>query len=312
MYNGLSKETGGLVGHGLGVSNENNVDIFDVVGESSAEESIVCLRMNEQGIEEKIYIGSFIDASTGYLSWRIDEDGDKKLQKTISMSQMTSMLHDVDRCRIYEKAISICLTHFVLRHDRLPVVLDIGTGTGLLAMFCARYGAEMTIGCEMFDEMALIAEEVIASNHLEEKIRIVSAKSSDIETGSFTADILVSELLDSALLGESCLYSHGDAIRRLIKPQEHNICREQAQSSCSSQLENSSDYDGSKVVIEPMQNRCIPHSAEVYACLIQSEEVIHMRQTGEIVLWTGSRVVYPYRGGPREATAAAAGGGMNK
>ena len=42
-------------------------------------------------------------------------------------------------------------------------------------------------------------------------------KSTDIEGSSYQADILVSELLDSALLGESCLYSHGDAIHRFLR-----------------------------------------------------------------------------------------------
>jgi len=45
----------------------------------------------------------------------------------------------------------------------------------------------------------------------------VAAKSCDLEGGGVEADLLVSELLDTALLGEGVLLSHADAISRGVR-----------------------------------------------------------------------------------------------
>ena len=65
------------------------------------------------------------------------------------MSQMTSMLHDTSRNNKYEQAITAAVAAFVARSGRKPVVLDVGTGTGLLAMMAARAGAEHVYACEV-------------------------------------------------------------------------------------------------------------------------------------------------------------------
>ena len=47
-------------------------------------------------------------------------------------SQMASMLHDTRRNDAYFKAIRHTVAAFRTAHGRRPLVLDIGTGTGLL------------------------------------------------------------------------------------------------------------------------------------------------------------------------------------
>jgi predicted RNA methylase len=54
----------------------------------------------------------------------------------------------------------------------------------------------------MFEAMAEVATEVVTVNGLSDQVAVVAAKSSDIDSLPFQPDILVSELLDSALLGE--------------------------------------------------------------------------------------------------------------
>ena len=74
------------------------------------------------------------------------------------------------------------------------------------------HGAQQVIGCEMFPYMANIAASVVSANQMDDVIQIIAAKSSEIDSESFQADLLVSELLDTALLGEGCIPSHADAI----------------------------------------------------------------------------------------------------
>ena len=49
---------------------------------------------------------------------------------------MSSMLHDTRRNDVYFKAIRSAVSSFRSTHSRAPVVLDIGTGTGLLVRLC--------------------------------------------------------------------------------------------------------------------------------------------------------------------------------
>ena len=83
-------------------------------------------------------------------------------------------------------------------------------------MLCLKHGASFVFGIEMFDEMSRIAQEVVNLNGAEESILIINAKSTDIDALPMTPDILVSEILDSALLGESVMSSHADAISRWV------------------------------------------------------------------------------------------------
>ena len=180
------------------------------------------------------------------------------IRRTIGMSQMSSMLRDLDRNKVYELALQACISYFISHNSdqRHPIVLDIGTGSGLLAMFAARHGAEFVIGCEMFEEMATIAESVVERNNFNDKIQIIPAKSTDIDSLlPIQPDILVSELLDSALLGESCMFCHADAISRFMK--------------FSNETNNNED-------LIPIAERVIPYNAEVYATLIECEEIKHL------------------------------------
>jgi hypothetical protein len=212
MYQGFGKGDGGIVG-----GTDEEADFADICESASAEESLMCRGTNRDGSESNLIVTARLCPRSGSVIWVRDESESAIMQRTVGMSQMTSMLHDKDRNDVYEKAIKLMIAYFQQAHGRDPVVLDIGTGTGLLAMFAAKHGAELVLGCEMFEAMASIAESVVERNKLDDKINIISAKSTSIESLSpVRPDILISELLDSALLGEACIYSHADAINRFM------------------------------------------------------------------------------------------------
>ncbi len=101
-------------------------------------------------------------------------------------------------------------------------VFEIGTGSGLLAMMAAKLGAKQVTTCESVPLIAETAQQIIKDNKFEKTIQVIAKKSTDIEMGkdiSAQADILVSEIFSSELLGEYVLPSLEDAKRRLLKPQ---------------------------------------------------------------------------------------------
>ena len=101
-------------------------------------------------------------------------------------------------------------------------VFEIGTGSGLLAMMAAKLGAKQVNTCEAVPLIAETAQQIVKDNKLEKTIKVIPKKSIDIEIGNDLpeqADILVSEIFSSELLGEHVLPSLEDAKRRLLKPQ---------------------------------------------------------------------------------------------
>ncbi len=101
-------------------------------------------------------------------------------------------------------------------------VFEIGTGSGLLAMMAAKLGAKQVTTCESVPLIAETAQQIIADNNYQKTINVIAKKSTDISIGAefeAKADILVSEIFSSELLGEHVLPSLEDAKKRLLKPQ---------------------------------------------------------------------------------------------
>jgi type II protein arginine methyltransferase len=122
------------------------------------------------------------------------------------------MLNDEQRNEAFEKALAK-----VVAADSL--VLDIGSGTGLLAMMAARAGAGKTISCEMVAQLAELAREVVARNGFAGKIQIMGKKSTDLVVGSDMpqkANLLVTETVDCGLLGEGIVPSIAHARANLL------------------------------------------------------------------------------------------------
>ncbi len=123
------------------------------------------------------------------------------------------MLQDADRNAAYRKAIDI--------NAPGKVVLDIGTGSGLLAMLAARAGAAHVIACEANPMIADRAKAVIAANGLADKITVIDRHSSNLDREVDLrggAQVIVSEIFSTDLLSEGVLNSLLDARARLAVP----------------------------------------------------------------------------------------------
>lgn len=120
------------------------------------------------------------------------------------------MLNDHRRTLSYKKAIA----ETVKPGD---VVLDIGTGTGVLAMMAVMAGAKMVYAVEREPNMAEIAQKNFQKNRLDGRIKIIRGKSTDIDLPE-KADVLVSEIVGNDPLGENIIPTTSDAVLRLLNP----------------------------------------------------------------------------------------------
>jgi tetratricopeptide (TPR) repeat protein len=126
------------------------------------------------------------------------------------------MMNDTRRNDAFEAAIVQAL-HMAGPEARL---LDIGTGSGLLAMIAARAGAQNVVACEVVPLIAETARKIVAANGYADQIAIHDKLSTQLAVGAELderADILVSEILSSDLFTENVLETFEDAHERLLK-----------------------------------------------------------------------------------------------
>ncbi len=82
-------------------------------------------------------------------------------------------------------------------------VLDVGTGTGLLAMLAAKTGAGQVYGVDQAS-IADLAEKLVEENGLSEKVEIINGNAKNVKL-SEPVDILVSEWLGHFAFSETML-----------------------------------------------------------------------------------------------------------
>ena len=119
------------------------------------------------------------------------------------------MLHDDRRTTDYIAA----LRETVRPED---IVLDIGTGSGVLAIAAARAGARHVYAVEASD-IADVAERVLACNGVQDRVTLIRGWSRNVELPE-PADVLVAELIGNEPFEEEILETTLDARRRLLKP----------------------------------------------------------------------------------------------
>jgi protein arginine N-methyltransferase 1 len=96
------------------------------------------------------------------------------------------------------------------------VVLDIGTGTGILAMLACRFGARRVFAVEPGDVIEL-AREFAAANGFAERIEFIQGVSTAVELPE-RADVIVAEIHGILPLFEKSIVTLIDARTRLLAP----------------------------------------------------------------------------------------------
>ena len=149
---------------------------------------------------------------------RPDEFGTQALLRDLYTSQVRPwhfrMMNDAARNQAYDQAIRRAV-------GPTTQVLEIGTGSGLLSLMAARAGARWVTTCEQVEVIAETAAEIVRANGYGDRIKVIAKRSTSLTIGvdlPERADLLVSEILSDALLGESVLPSTAHARQHLLKP----------------------------------------------------------------------------------------------
>jgi protein arginine N-methyltransferase 1 len=127
------------------------------------------------------------------------------------ISHQRSMLEDHKRTSAYHRAILDNRRQFEGK-----VVLDVGTGSGILAMFAARAGARKVYAVEA-TSMAEQARRLIKANQLDNIVTVIQGTMETVELPE-KVDIIISEWMGYLLLRESMLDSVLVARDRFLKP----------------------------------------------------------------------------------------------
>lgn len=109
------------------------------------------------------------------------------------------MLKDTIRTGSYERSI---LSNSHLFEDK--VVLDVGSGTGILCLFAAKAGARRVYGIEC-SEIIHMARKIAETNGYSDRITFIQGKAEEVELPEEKVDILLSEWMGYCLLYESML-----------------------------------------------------------------------------------------------------------
>uniref|UniRef100_A0A8C7SBR9 Protein arginine N-methyltransferase n=1 Tax=Oncorhynchus mykiss TaxID=8022 RepID=A0A8C7SBR9_ONCMY len=180
--------------------------------------------------------------ATGALDW-VEESEEYDYHQEIARSCYADMLHDHDRNEKYYQGIRAAVSRVKARGEKV-IVLDIGTGTGLLSMMAVTAGADYCYAVEVFKPMADAAFRIVKKNGFSDKIKIINKHSTEVTVGidgdmETRANVLVTELFDTELIGEGALPSYEHAHLNLV------------QAGCEA----------------------VPHRATVYAQLVESEQL---------------------------------------
>lgn len=161
--------------------------------------------------------GQAISLAKQALSDRADDP------ETVAVARMflSHKVHSYHRLMLADKPRNDAYEAMIKRHAPGRRILDIGTGTGLLAMMAVRAGAEHVYACEVNANKADLARAIIDQNAMTDKITVMNAYSLDLDRDRDLGggvDAVLSELFTANIIGESLIQAMAHAAEELTVP----------------------------------------------------------------------------------------------
>ncbi|WP_165966121.1 50S ribosomal protein L11 methyltransferase [Actinomadura sp. 7K534] len=197
-------------------------DLMDPVPEIHADDDLELAQFLRWG-RDLHHQGRYEDAAKAYeLILGLDRDNEEaRIGRNRAVRRAVprwhwEMLHDEERAELYDRAIRQAVA---ANPDAL--VLDIGAGSGLLAMMAARAGARHVVACEGQEPVAETTSRVVRVAGYDDAVSVVPKMSTRMtvpEDLPRRADLLVTEIVDCGLLGEGILGTIAHAREHLLAP----------------------------------------------------------------------------------------------
>ena len=234
--------------------------IEEAVSNARYNEAVVVTVSNEEDDSKReIVLVASLDKVNGGISWQDaitttqsaqNEDGiDIGIQRHMRTKKwVVPMLNDDHRNKLYESSIRHACEAAVQRlkeregealENNKIRILDIGSGTGLLAMLAAKYMSAASkekfevLSIEMASAMARLARTTVAENKLDNSVNIIEGHSCEDKFDPYVdgnkAVLCTSELLETGLLGEGMIPALRDAWERhlakdaIVVPQKARV-----------------------------------------------------------------------------------------
>ena len=156
------------------------------------------------------HFNSAIETQSDYAEARVNLN---KLKSELVPFWHVGMMNDQTRNEAFSKAIGRAVS-------KGDLVLDIGTGSGLLSMMAAKAGAKEIISCEASKIISTVAKKIISKNGFDNQITVVNKMSTNLKVGEDLpnkVDVIISEVLSAELVGEGVRSTILDAKKRLLK-----------------------------------------------------------------------------------------------
>ena len=160
--------------------------------------------------EADFYTCKAIELNPNFFEAKLNKEA---IRKRLVPEWHMSMMNDYTRNNAYLEAIKLAV------NDN-KYILEIGTGSGLLAMMAVDAGAKKVITCETSQPISAVAKNIISKNGYDKKIKVINKNSKEITVGnelSEKADLIISEILSSEFVGEGIQNTIVDAKKRLLK-----------------------------------------------------------------------------------------------
>ncbi|KAL2876785.1 Ribosomal protein arginine N-methyltransferase rmt3 [Colletotrichum sp. CLE4] len=148
----------------------------------------------------------------------LDDKGVRKDESQYYWESYAS--NDIHETMLKDKVRTDSYRDFVYNNKSLfkdKIVLDIGCGTGILSMFCAKAGAKQVFAVDKSDIIDKARENVF-NNGLTDKVTCIRGRVEDISLPVDQVDIIISEWMGYCLLYEAMMNSVLIARDRFLKP----------------------------------------------------------------------------------------------